>query len=376
SALDFGQKVLNTTNSLTLNLQSLGKSYSDGSKDPAITISSVTIVGENKSEFTATKPVSATLNPQGKTTLTVTFKPVSQGLKIADLLIYYNNSQSPLRVPLYGIAKASGTTVTPHYRVNSGSATSLTINGKTWSADNKYAHDNLEPYTNSKLTKIAGTDEDAVYLKEQSSNGDKKPFRYEFPVTNGAYVVRLHFAELYWGAPGSGVSGGAGSRVMSVSIENRLRLVNLDVSEEVGGATALIKNIPPVTVTDGKLDIKFSASVNRPMVVAVEVYSFRSSSSRPADIVGSENNLSKVRAYPIPLQKTLKIQFPTDYKGNTGLQILDALGRIYEIGKVNLQPGGSNMEVDISKFSLKPGYYYLKITSDVRPVEVIKLIVL
>ncbi|HEX8675613.1 MAG TPA: malectin domain-containing carbohydrate-binding protein, partial [Segetibacter sp.] len=234
---------------------------------------------------------------------------------------------------------------------------------------------NLEPYTNSKLTKIAGTDEDALYLKEQSSNGDKKPFRYEFPVTNGAYAVRLHFAEVYWGAPGSGVSGGAGSRVMSVSIENRLRLVNLDVSEEVGGATAIVKNIP-VTVTDGKLDIKFSASVNRPMVVAVEVYSFRSSSSRPADIVGSENNLSKVRAYPIPLQKTLKIQFPSDYKGNTGLQILDALGRTYEIGKVNLQPGGSNMEVNISKFSLKPGYYYLKITSDVRPVEVIKLIVL
>jgi hypothetical protein len=323
----------------------------------------------------ATNPVSTTLNPQGKTTLTVAFKPVTQGLKIADLLIYYNNSQSPLRVPLYGIAKASGTTVTANYRVNSGSATSLTINGKTWSADNKYAYDNLEPYTNSKLTKIAGTDEDALYLKEQSSNGDKRPFRYAFPVTNGAYVVRLHFAEIYWGAPGSGVSGGAGSRVMSVSLENRLRLVNLDVAEEVGSATAIVKNIP-VTVTDGKLDIKFSASVNRPMVVAVEVYSFRSSSSRPADIVGSANNLTKVRAYPIPLQKTLKIQFPGDYKGNTGLQILDAVGRTYEIGKVNLQAGGSNMEVDISKFSLKPGYYYLKITSDVRPVEVIKLIVL
>ena len=34
SALDFGQKFLNTTNSPTLNLSSLGKSYSDGSKDP------------------------------------------------------------------------------------------------------------------------------------------------------------------------------------------------------------------------------------------------------------------------------------------------------------------------------------------------------
>jgi len=374
SALDFGQKVLQTSNSLTLTLSSLGKSYSDGSKDPAITISSVAIVGENKSEFSASMPAKTTLYPQENTTLAVRFKPASQGLKIADLLIYYNNSQSPLRVPLYGIAKASSTTVTANYRVNSGSSSSLIINGKTWSADNKYSFDNLEPYGNSNLTKIACTDEDALYLREQSSNADKAPFRYEFPVSNGDYVVRLHFAEVYWGAPGSGVSGGAGSRVMSVSLENKLRLINLDVSREVGSATALVKNIP-VTVTDGKLNINFSASVNRPMVVAVEVYSFRSSSARPSDFVGLENNLKKVRVYPNPVQKTINIQFPSNYAGNTNLQIVDAIGRIYNIGKVNLQAGGSNKEINISNLSLKPGYYYLKVVSDVRPVEAIKLIV-
>ena len=376
SALDFGEKLLQGTNSLQLSLSNLGKKYSDGSADPAITVSSVAVVGENSSEFTASMPVNTVLSPQQSTTLTVNFKPVSQGLKIADLLIYYNNSQSPIRVPLYGIAKASGTTVTAHYRVNSGSATSLTINGKTWSADNQYSFDNLEPYTNSSLTKIAGTDEDVLYLKEQSSNGDKKPFRYEFPVANGAYVVRLHFAEIYWGAPGGGYSGGAGSRVMSVSLENQLRLTNLDVSREVGGATALVKNIP-VTVTDGKLNINFSATVNRPMVVAVEVYSFRSSAARPAinNIVSADDNLKKLSVYPNPVRNALNIQFPTDYKGNFNLQILDATGKTYEIGKVRLQTGGSNTQVNLSRLSLKPGLYYLRVVSDVRPVEAIKLIV-
>lgn len=373
SALDFGEKILQSTNSLQLNLSSLGKSYSNGSADPAIIISSISVTGENKSEFSASMPAKSTLNPLENTSLTVNFKPTSKGLKIADLLIYYNNSQSPLRVPLYGIAKSSGTTVTANYRINSGSSTPVTINGKTWSADNQYAFDNLEPFTNSKITQISGTDEDALYLKEQSSNGDKKPFRYEFPVANGDYTVRLHFAELYWGAPGSGVTGGAGSRVLNVSFENQLRLINLDVSQEVGGATALVKNIP-VTVTDGKLNINFSANVNRPMVVAVEVYSFHSAAARPVVNEGIVD-LKRVRVYPNPVQKILNIQFPDKYNEKVNLQIVDASGRIYEIGTIKLQPGVSNTAVNISNLSLNPGFYYLKIISSTKPAEIIKLIV-
>ena len=380
SDLDFGENVLQSTSSRTLNLASLGQIYSDSSKDPVITISSVSIVGESKSEFSASMPAKTTLNPQENTTLTVSFKPTSQGLKIADLLIYYKNAPAPLRVPLYGIAKASGVTVTANYRINSGSSTPITINGKTWSADNQYAFDNLEPYTNAQVKEIEGTDEDSLYFKEQSSNADKKPFRYELPVANGDYVVRLHFAELYWGAPGSGLTGGAGSRVMDVSLENQLRLINFDVTQEVGGATALVKNLP-VTVTDGKLNINFSATANRPMVVAVEVYSFRASAARPAlsynqNATGFENNLKKASVYPNPVEKVLHIQFPGTYAGSTNLQIADVTGRVYQIGKTDLQGGISNtVEVNISNLSLKPGFYYLRILSPARPAEVVKLIV-
>lgn len=377
SALDFNEKILQSDNSLALNLASLGKTYSNGSSDPAITISSIAITGENSSEFSAVMPSKTVLNPQENTTLTVKFNPTSQGLKIADLLIYYNNSQSPVRVPLYGIAKATGVTVTANYRINSGSSTPITINGKTWAADNQYSFDNLEPYTNPRLHEIAGTDDDPLYLKEQSSNGDKKPFRYQFPVSNGDYVVRLHFAEIYWGAPGSGINGGAGSRVMSVSIENELRLTNLDVSQEVGGATILIKNLP-VTVTDGKLNINFSATVNRPMVVAVEVYSFRSAAlAKPVNIVNAAANpdLNKARIYPNPVQKDFIIEFPHNYSGKSNLQIIDATGRVYDAGTVRLQPGSSLAKVNVSNLSLTEGFYYLKIVSETRPTEIIKLII-
>ena len=173
--------------------------------------------------------------------------------------------------------------------------------------------------------------------------------------------------------------GGAGSRVMNVSLENQLQLVNFDVSQEVGGATALIKNIP-VTVTDGKLNIDFSANVNRPMVVAVEVYTFSASASKPIaninqNAIRLENNNKKAKVYPNPIDKILHIQFPFAYKGNLNLQIIDVTGRKYEIGKINLSGVSNTLEVNISALSLKSGFYYLKIISETRPSEVIKLIV-
>lgn len=294
-------------------------------------------------------------------------------MKIADLLIYYNNAESPLRVPLYGIAKASGTTVTAKYRVNSGAANSIIINGKTWSADTSYAVGDLQPYTNSKLTEVAGTDEDALFYNEQHSNAAKKPWSYEFPVANGSYVVRLHFGEIYWGVPGGSLTGGPGSRVMSVAIEGQLRLVNFDPTQEAGPATSIIKNFP-VTVSDGKLSINFTSTVDRPMVCAVEVYSFSTTANKPVQAY-VESNVVKAKAYPNPVQKALKIQITAKYSGECNLQIADVVGRIYELGKVNLPAGQSTLEAAISKFSLKPGLYYLRILSSNAKPELIKLMV-
>jgi hypothetical protein len=381
SAVDFNEKILSSNNTFGLSIKSLGQVYPNGSQDPLINISSVAVVGENSSEFTASMPAKTSLNPQESTTLIIGFNPISEGLKIADLLVYYNNAGSPLRVPLYGIAKASSTTVTVPYRLNSGSLSDITVNGKTWVSDVPYAFDNLEPYTNSLLTQVSATDEDVIYLREQSSNGDKRPFRYEMPITNGNYVVRLHFAEIYWGAPGAGLTGGAGSRVMSVQLENELKLINLDVAQEVGSASAVIKNIP-VTVSDGKLNINFSASTNRPMVCAVEVYKFSSGStttSSPDNHLSSDQqeiitNGSPI-VYPNPLHNKFTIQFPYLDQGNIQLQLIDVAGRVYNIGKSNLRRSGTTLDVDVSALNLKTGVYILKINSATGKSESIKLLI-
>ena len=378
SALDFGEKLIGSSTPLTLNLTSLGEVYSDGSQDPDLQISSVQIVGENASEFTAEMPVKAVLGPQESTTLTVKFNPVQQGFKVADLLIHYNSGASPHRVPLYGVALGQGTTVIVHQRINSGSATAVTVNGKTWKADNQYASGRLEPYTNPRVTQVSATDEDAIYLTEQSSGAENAPFQYEIPVSsNGEYVVRLHFAEIYWGTSGGG-SGGAGSRVFSIGMEGQPRLVNLDVVQEVGSASAIVRNFP-VTVSDGKLSINFTASVNRPMVAAVEVYSLRTSTSTVQAIRSTGgtdfDGISEVKVYPNPLQDRFSIDFPREYEGNVSLTIVDPAGRSIKVGDYRLEPGARTLEVNIAHLRLNRGFYYLKVESENQLGGVIKLLV-
>jgi hypothetical protein len=154
------------------------------------------------------------------------------------------------------------------------------------------------------------------------------------------------------------------------------------VAQEVGAASALIKNIP-VTVSDGKLNINFSATVNRPMVCAVEVYKFtpespitnNNSNNNGTLLPGTTDGYEKPKVYPNPLSKKFFILFNSIYNGNVALQIVDMTGRVYEIERSSFVVRGSTMEVDVSKFNLKPGVYLLKINSKERKTEVVKLLI-
>ena len=79
--------------------------------------------------------------------------------------------------------------------------------------------------------------------------------------------------------------------------------------------------------------------------------------------------------YPNPLQKSFHIQFPTDYEGEYRMQMIDLVGRIYELGTAILQRGGSDVTLDISKMSLKPGLYFLRSYRDNKPTDVLKLLI-
>ncbi|HBA85937.1 MAG TPA: hypothetical protein DCZ95_17780 [Verrucomicrobia bacterium] len=91
------------------------------------------------------------------------------------------------------------------------------------------------------------------------------PLNYSIPgVSNGAYVVNLHFAEIYATMPGS--------RVFNVDIEGQRVLTDFDIFVEAGGQDrALIKTFN-VTVTGGNgLQISGQATVNNAKFSGIEI---------------------------------------------------------------------------------------------------------
>jgi hypothetical protein len=139
-----------------------------------------------------------------------------------------------------------------------------------WSSDRYFEGGSALNWSGS--LDVAGTDDNDLYLTQRSGSGPgkRRGFVYAIPVDeSGVYMVRLYFAEPYWGAPG-GPEGDAGRRVFSVTAEGEILIEDLDIYDEVGELTALVKQAE-VDVQDGELNLSFAASEGEPIVAAIEV---------------------------------------------------------------------------------------------------------
>ena len=108
---------------------------------------------------------------------------------------------------------------------------------------------------------IKGTRDDVLYRSEAWSPGN---LSYDFALPDGRYTVDLHFAEIYRGTFGDGL------REFDVSLEGRRVLNDLDIHDEVGARTALVKTFT-VEVRDGSLDLDLRAGVENPKLSAVAI---------------------------------------------------------------------------------------------------------
>ncbi|WP_454085394.1 malectin domain-containing carbohydrate-binding protein [Georgenia sp. Marseille-Q6866] len=158
----------------------------------------------------------------------------------------------------------------PILRINAGGPT-VTTGGVTWQADTHFSGG--KSYSNSSVSAISGTTDDVLYRTERSATTNLGGFSYAIPApVDGPYTVRLHFAEIYWGATGGG-AGGSGKRVFDVNIEGGpVELDDYDIVASVGAMAAQIQTFT-TTVTDGSLNLAFTASVDQPKISAIEVVS-------------------------------------------------------------------------------------------------------
>ncbi len=160
-------------------------------------------------------------------------------------------------------------TVTPEtadvslYRINAGGPLYVDSDGDTWLADSFFTGGQVYSTTEP----IANTEDDPLYQTERYG----ADFSYSFPVTTtGTYTVDLHLAEIFVGAPGSGSEKGQGDRIFDVIIEGTTVLDDYDLFADVGALTATIKSFQ-TEVTDGILNIQFTATVDNAKISAIEI---------------------------------------------------------------------------------------------------------
>ncbi|HEY5706892.1 MAG TPA: malectin domain-containing carbohydrate-binding protein [Terrimicrobiaceae bacterium] len=190
-------------------------------------------------------------------------------------------------------------------RVNAGGGTYVDTLGNTWSAD--FGFNTGQTFTVGNA--IAGTVEDTLYKTERYDKTGGAELAYAFSMSNGEYLVKLHFAETY---PGTSA---VGKRVFDVKVEGALALDNLDIFSRAGANTALILTVA-ATVSDGQLNIEFLHGAENPKICAIEVLPGGAADTEAPTTPGS---LSATNTTPNSL--TLNWTASTDNFAVTGYQV-------------------------------------------------------
>ncbi len=160
------------------------------------------------------------------------------------------------------------------YRINCGEMDDAYTDaeGRVWATDDYYAAGSTyEDFTQP----ITGTDDPTLFQTERywtAATPKQVPATlggYSFPASEGAYVVRLHFAEIYDSITAQN------PRSFDVYIEDTLVLDDYDIVADVGFGVAAVKEFA-VDLTSAQtptLDIMFAANEENPKISAIEVFS-------------------------------------------------------------------------------------------------------
>ena len=148
--------------------------------------------------------------------------------------------------------------VPPPVRIKAGSSKPFTdSDGNVWLPDQGFA-DGMTTERSDDLA-IANTKDPELYRSERYGMT-----AFSYPVPNGKYVVKLHFAETY------NVINGPSGRVFTFNVEGH-EFKDFDVWAKAGGAQRTYVETVNVEVTDGKLNISFIPQTENPEINGIEI---------------------------------------------------------------------------------------------------------
>ncbi|MFT3786811.1 MAG: malectin domain-containing carbohydrate-binding protein [Tepidisphaeraceae bacterium] len=137
-------------------------------------------------------------------------------------------------------------------RIDAGGAGGIDSAGQFVTADSGFAGGHVA----TSNVDIANASDDALFQSSRVGTA----FDWSMPVDNGHYALILQFADVDSVAPGQ--------RVFDISVEGSRVIAGLDVFSCAGPSAAFARSVP-VTVTDGRIDVRFSAHVGEASVAQI-----------------------------------------------------------------------------------------------------------
>lgn len=215
-----------------------------------------TVVGDpSYFDLTAKLLIEGALAINGATSTTVPWLEGTVTVTVSDgRLTLTNQAGSYDKICFVEINSTTAPPPATAIRLNVGSSAAFTdSSGSVWQADQFGSGGTLS----SKSNAVANTVDDDLYRTYRFGT-----FTYAIPVPNGTYDVTIKCMETWWSA--------AGQRLFDVSAEGVTKLANLDLFATAGQFAAVDKTFS-VTVSDGVLNLSFSASVDNAIVSAIAV---------------------------------------------------------------------------------------------------------
>ncbi|MGJ3239826.1 MAG: choice-of-anchor D domain-containing protein [Anaerolineae bacterium] len=272
--LDFGAVSLGSVSTLPLTLTNLG-----ADTDADIEVTNLVVTGSNTYQFQFEDTADPLIIPAGQSVIVdVTFTPQAVGDYSVTISVAHDGVDSPVMIN----ATASGfeTISGPIYRIDVGGPGATDPAGiLDWAPDNAGSP---SPYLAAGGNKLSatGTTIDtsnstvpadtpmSIFQTERwnNNNGYENAMRYEFPVDEGTYEVRLYLSEFYTGITG------AGQRVFDVEVEGGVDTVfdDIDPYGLAGFATGYVVS-NQVLVSDGNLSVRFLHDIENPAVKGIEI---------------------------------------------------------------------------------------------------------
>lgn len=246
----------------------------------------------------------------------------------------------------------------PSVRINAGGAQYTSPSIGLFSADKNFNGGSV--YTNNNITDISGTSDDMLYKSERY-----KMTGYNIPVSAGTYTLRLHFAEIYFGASGGG-AGGSGKRVFSVTAEGQTILNNFDIFAEAGAMAAITKTFD-ISVTDGTLNLVFIKVIDNPKISAIEVVPASTSASSMDESsisIFDDQEEPGFRVYPNPVKQVAVISYTPARDTKTLLQLVNMQGAMVETIFSGALAEGQVRQLEFEVSHLTSGVYFVRLQTD------------